>query len=314
MNFAAFDLNLLRVFDAMLRERNATRAGETVGLSQPAVSSALNRLRHALDDQLFVRRGPQMVPTPKAEALAGPVAEALALLERSLMSDARFDPAATERTFTLLASDFFSLMLFPALLERIIHQAPKVRLRVLEIPPQGVSQALLDGRADLALERAMTEPVWMASTPLFQSAFAIVAAAGHPDLAAAGVKPGEPIPLDLYCALPHVLRTIEGDLVGVTDQALAELGRRRRVALALTQFPGVLLAVARSRAIAAVPKELAEAFATTVGVEVFQTPLDMPAARIDMQWHRRQGANPAHLWLRTLIVETLQAQGLSMPD
>src|SRR3954451_13086285 len=105
MNFGAFDLNLLRVFDALMRERSVTRAGEQIGLSQPAVSQALNRLRALLDDQLFVRRGAEMLPTPRAEALGPAIRDALAQVEVALTGDRRFDPATAERAYTLIGAD-----------------------------------------------------------------------------------------------------------------------------------------------------------------------------------------------------------------
>ena len=311
MNFASFDLNLLRVFDALLRERSATRAGALVGLSQPAVSAALNRLRHALEDQLFIRRGAAMVPTPKAEALGAPIAEALAQLERTLGGEARFEPAESDRTFTLIASDFFALALFPELMARLTVEAPRTRLRVLDIPRDGVLRPLLEGTADLALERAIPGPDWVARELLFRSPFALIAARDNPEIAAAGVPPGAPLPMDLYCRLPHVMRTIEGDMVGAVDLALAEIGRERRVALAVTQFPGVLMAVARTRMIAAVPAEIAAAFGAAAGVEIYAPPIDLPISPIEMIWHRRQTANPAHRWLRGRIVQTLKTLGLS---
>lgn len=310
MNFASFDLNLLRVFDALLRERSATRAGALVGLSQPAVSAALNRLRHALDDQLFVRRGSAMTPTPKAEALGAPIAEALAQLERVLGGDTRFDPAQSDRTFTIIASDFFALALFPELMARLATESPLTRLRVLDIPRDGIMRPLLEGAADLALERAVPGPDWVARELLFESPFALIAARGHPQIAAAGVSPGEPLPMDLYCRLPHVLRTIEGDMVGGVDLALAAIGRERRVALAVTQFPGVLMAVARTHMIAAVPAEIAAAFGPAAGVEVYAPPIELPISPIEMIWHRRQTANPAHRWLRGRILQTLGDLGL----
>jgi DNA-binding transcriptional LysR family regulator len=303
MNFAAFDLNLLRVFDALMRERSVTRAGERIGLSQPAVSQALTRLRALLDDQLFVRRGPEMAPTPRAEALAPAVREALSSLEQALTRDRRFDPAEAERTYTILGSDFVSMLVMPALYARIASAAPKVRLRLVDTAWGPVEKLLQDDVLDLAIERPLNLPDWVSREVLFDSAFVIVAANGHPAIAARGVRPGEPIPLDLFCELPQALRSIDGSLGGFTDEALAKVGRARRVVLALPHFAAVAGAVAQSELLAALPRQFADAMGETLGLAVYQPPLGFGAPQIGLYWHSRHDRNPAHCWLRDHIRE-----------
>jgi len=310
MNFAAFDLNLLRVFDALMRERSATRAGDAVGLSQPAVSAALNRLRLLLDDQLFIRRGNEMAPTPRAEALAGPVRESLRQIETALVGDARFEPGAAERLFTVLGADFFSVVLLPRLAERLAAEAPGVRVRFVDSSRGPVDRLLLEDAIDVALERPMETRRWISIEPLFDSPFVAVAAKGHPALAAAGVAPGETIPLDLFCSRPHAMRTVEGDMRGQLDEALAAAGRSRRVVLAAPQFQAVLEAVSRSGLLAALPRQYADLFAAQAGVCVYQCPVEVPIQEIRMYWHRRHDANPAHLWFRSRILEALRAAGV----
>lgn len=305
MNFAAFDLNLLRVFDALARERSVTRAGEQVGLSQPAVSSALNRLRAILDDQLFVRRGAEMAPTPRAEALAPAVRGALASLERALAGDARFDPAKAERTFTLLGADFFSTLVIPRLHERIAAEAPGVRLRLLDTAFGDVERLLADDVLDLALERPMQLPDWVATQPLFLSPFVMVAATGLPQIAAAGVQPGQQLPLDLFCTLPHAIRSVDGSLSGMVDEVLEASGRRREVVLGLPHFYAVARAVAAGHVIAALPRQFADAFAEPLGLTTYALPIPSPAPEIRMYWHSRHQKNPAHVWLRDVVVEVI---------
>ncbi|WP_224516148.1 LysR family transcriptional regulator [Mesorhizobium sp. CA8] len=150
MNLNALDLNLVRVLDALLREKSVTRAGEQIGLSQPAVSAALNRLRHALNDQLFVRRGNDMVPTPRAESLAEPVRAALREIERAFQPATDFDPARLERTFTFMGADFFSMLLMPPFAARIAAVAPGVSFRFLDSAIGDVSKLLQEDRIDLA--------------------------------------------------------------------------------------------------------------------------------------------------------------------
>jgi DNA-binding transcriptional LysR family regulator len=300
-NIAGFDLNLLNVFDALMRERSVTRAGERVGLSQPAVSAALNRLRAALGDQLFVRRGAEMVPTPRAEALAEPVRDALGQVETALFADARFDPAASTRTFTLMGADFFSTLVMPRLFERLRAEAPGVRLRLLDSARGAVDRLLQEDAIDLALERPLAMPEWVASEQLFVSPFSVIAAAGDP--AVAGADPGEPLPLELFCAMPHAIRSIDGSMSGALDDALAAVGLSRSVVLALPHFHGVALAVARGGLIAAVPKQFAEAVAGELGLAVYAPPVPVPAPEIKMYWRRRHDRNPAHAWLRARVLE-----------
>jgi DNA-binding transcriptional LysR family regulator len=298
MNFGAFDLNLLRVFDALMRERSVTRAGDQIGLSQPAVSQALGRLRALLDDQLFVRRGIEMAPTPRAEEIAPVVRQALAQVEQALAGVHRFDPATLSRTFSLIGADFVSLLMMPPLYARIAAEAPGVRLRLVDTARGELERLLQDDAVDLAVERPLTVPDWVSREVVFRSPFALIAAADHPEIAAVGVKPGDALPLDLFCRLPHAIRSIDGSMSGWIDEALAEAGRSRQVVLALPQFAAVALAVARSGLIAAIPEQFAHAFAGSTGLAVYAVPMPTGVPEISMYWHSRHDGNPAHQWLR----------------
>jgi DNA-binding transcriptional LysR family regulator len=301
MNFAVFDLNLLRVFDALMCERSATRAGERVGLSQPAVSAALNRLRHLLGDELFVRQANEMVPTPRALALGEPLRDALTRIEQALSVGARFDPAAEVRDFTLLGADFVSMLMMPGLFETVARLAPGIGLRLLDSARGDVDQLLINDKIDMAVERPLELPEWISRQMLFRSPFAIIAAKGHPELTAAGVQDSDPIPLDLFCTLPHALRSIDGSTSGFISDALMAMGRRRRVVLTLPQFYGVALAVSRGRLVAAVPEQFAHAVASELQLAIYQPPISIPVPEISLYWHRRHDAEPAHRWLREQV-------------
>lgn len=307
MNFATFDLNLLRVFDALMRERSASRAGMRLGLSQPAVSNALRRLRQSIGDPLFVRDGNVMLPTPLAERLAGRIRDALAEVEQAVSAEARFDPARADRHFTLLGADFFSLLLMPDLSERIARVAPTVSLRLLDSARGDVETLLRDGTIDVALERPLDLPDWIARRTLFRSPFAIIAARGHREIRKAGVKPGTALPLDLFCALPHAIRSIDGSVRGHIDEALDRVGRKRKVVLAVPHFQAVAMAVARGRLIAAVPVQYAEAVAENLGLWLFEPPVPVDVPEIHMYWHRRYDRDAAHGWLRQQIFDALES-------
>lgn len=306
MNFAAFDLNLLRVFDALMRERSATRAGDLIGLSQPAVSNALNRLRHALKDELFVRRGNDMVPTPRAEAIAERVRDALMQVEEAIVGDARFDPATAERVFTLFGSDMFSMQFMPRFAAHIAAIAPKIALRLLDSASGDAERLLRDNVIDAALERPLDMPDWVSRQLMFRSPFVVIAARGHRAIRKAGVKPGGKLPLRLVCDLPFALRSIDGSMSGMVDETLAKGGAARRVVLTLPHFHAIALAVAEGQLLACVPVQFAESVAKELGLVIYRLPVDVPAPEIRLYWHRRHDQNPAHRWLRDAIMTAVK--------
>ncbi len=300
-NIRTLDLNLLRVFDALFRLGNATRAAEDLGLTQPAVSAALSRLRGHIGDALFVRAGNGMVPTPRAEALAPVISDALKRLATAISDSEGFDPATAEMTLTLRGADFFSMRLMPTLSAGIAREAPGIALRFLD-SSRGETISLLEtGEIDLALEQPMDVPAWISRDLLFPSPFLIAAARDNP--AISGLVPGEPMPIDIFCALPHAIRSTDGSMHGMTDAALAERGLARRVMLALPHFDAVMMAVAESNLIAAVPIQLAEDTAADLDLVLFQPPFPFPVPRMQLYWHSRVDHAPAHVWLRTRVLK-----------
>ncbi len=308
VNFATFDLNLLRVFDALIRERSVTRAGELIGLSQPAVSNALSRLRHHFADELFVRRGNDMVPTPRAEALAVKIQKALSEIESAVTDEMTFQPEELERVFTLSGADFFSALVMPRLHSRVTRMAPRVTLRMIEGATGEVATLLRDSTIDMALERAMPmqQSDWVSSAALMQSRFLVVAAKDHPRIREAGIAPGDALPLDLFCALPHALRSVDGSLAGIVDTALSKLGRMRHVALALPHFHAVAVAASKSELIATLPEQTAQDAAGILGLSVYRPPVEVPPQELRLYWHRRHDRSAAHRWLRAQIFETIE--------
>jgi len=254
-------------------------------------------------DQLFVRRGNDMVPTPRAEDLAAPVRNALAEIEKAFAGGVAFDPARAERTFTFMGADFFSMRLMPALARRMSAIAPGVILRLLDSARGDVDRLLQEDLIDAALERPLQVPDWISSELLFRSPFLIIAARGNPQLA--GIAAGETIPLDLFCAMSHAIRSIDGSLNGFIDGALEAIGRRRRVVLALPHFHGIALSVAASGLIAAVPKQVADILPKDLGLSVYRPPVAMPEPEVRMYWHARHDDDPAHRWIRAEILSAL---------
>lgn len=306
MNFSSFDLNLLRVLDALLAEGSTVRAAARVGLSQPAVSSALGRLRNALGDPLFVRQGQQLVPTEFASGLARPLRDSLDGLEAMLAGPEAFDPASVEETFKISGSDFFAEMLMPALGERLSRIAPGVRVQLIDLVPANYTAVLEDREVDLALIPRNDAPPGLECQPLFRSPFVMVARRGHPRLARAGIAAGATVPIDLFCDLGHILFSPQGKLGAMGDAALAAVGRKRRVVMSMPVFYGVARAVSASDHVALLPLQLAERLAGPLGIDTYIPPMPLPTPQIVMVWQRRLTSAPAHRWLRSQIAQLME--------
>lgn len=260
MNFGSFDLNLLRVLDALLETRSTTRAGQRIGLSQPAVSAALARLRAALNDPLLVRIGPRLEPTDYALSLAEPLRALLEETETILSGPPLFDPSVAEDRFRLSGSDFFAEMLMPPLAEKLAQEAPGVRIQLVDLVPDNFAGALERQDVDLATVPQLDGPSWMEWQPMFRARFSMIARRGHPRLAELPT-PGE-IDIDTFCDLGHILFSPEGNLQAMGDTALANIDRERRVVMTLPVMYGVCSAVAETDYVAIVPHQLAQKIIT----------------------------------------------------
>jgi DNA-binding transcriptional LysR family regulator len=306
MNFRNFDLNLLRVLDGMLAARNTTRVGETLGLSQPAVSAALARLRDTLGDPLFVREGNSLVPTAYAASLQEPVRLALSGIEQALVGRRHFEPAACARDFTIGCADYFSEMLMPQLADMIAYTALRVRLKMLPADLPSIPAALAAERFDLVISIPLDMPDWIASTTAFEASEVIVARADHPRLK--GLAWGAEIPLDLVCALPHAMFSVTGSFRHFADDALARLGRERRVTVTVPSYYGVGRIVAQTDLIGSLPARFALSIASRLGLTLYRLPFPMELTKIRLYWHKRQNSDPEQAWFRKQVIDLLTLQ------
>lgn len=305
MNILRFDLNLLRVLNALLREQSTVRAGQRLRLSQPAVSASLKRLREALDDPLFVRQGQRLVPTEYAKSLEVPLQRHLDELFELLMGPKAFDPLDATLSFKVAGTDFFAEMLMPPLAALLNRVAPNVMVQLVEMVPDKQIMMLENHEIDLVLIPKKTIPDWMDCALVFHSRFVVIARLGHPRLERAGLKPGDTIPIDLFCDLGHVVFSPEGKLKAMGDTALMRIGRERRVVMTLPVFGGICNTVADSDLVALLPEPLALKMAGRLGLGIYCAPISIDPAQICMMWHKRNAGHPAHRWLRDMVMQVL---------
>lgn len=303
MNFRTFDLNLLRVLDAMLSLRNTTRVGEAIGLSQPAVSSALRRLRELLGDPLFVREGNLLVPTTLALEIEHPVRDALQLLERALSGTGEFDPAGCTRTFVIGASDFFQEMLMPRLAHAVSRAAPNARVRMLPAPTALFPAMLASNQLDLVTSIEVDPPSWIEKHRLFEATNVVAVREDHPLLTS--VKAGSPMPLDLFCGLPHVIFSVTDQMSHFEDEALARIGRSRHVRFSVPGYYGVARVAAQSDLIGVIPMAFAGSVGDRLGLKILRLPFEPQFIGLFAYWRRRDASNRELRWLRHLVVDLL---------
>jgi DNA-binding transcriptional LysR family regulator len=309
MSFRTLDLNLLRVFDVVMDERNLTRAAARLAMTQPAVSNALKRLRDAVGVELFARGARGVTPTADAESLWPAVREALAGL-REALDPQDFDPRTDARSFRIATADATATMLMPALVTALEGGAPGVNLRVLPLTTRDPRGLLEQGQADLALgffpvvTQALAAEGPAASVrmePLYDSEYVAVMRRDHP-LAAPGA-----LDLDAYCAARHLLVSFSGRPHGFVDEALGSIGRRRRIVLTVNQFFTAGRVVTQSGLLTVLPRRFVPA--TGFGDELALQPLPfaMPVIHVALLWHRRHEHDAAQRWLRATIVQCAHA-------
>lgn len=303
MDFHGIDLNLLVAFEALMAERNVTRAATQVGVSQPAMSAALARLRTLLGDPLFLRSAHGLLPTPRARDLAGPITQALRQIEVALVRKSAFVAAEATLTFKLGLSDYASFVLLPTLMHALAMAAPGVILNVHGFIDRNDAADLLDaGAIDAAIGVAPTDSDGHIRTrPLLHDEFVTIIARSHP-------AARSPMTLEAYLELQHVLASPEGHLHGLVDQALAQQGKKRNLGLTLPQMFAVPAVIARTQLTATVMKRVALLAQDSDQLLLLAPPVALPQIVIDLMWHRRSDTHPAQAWLREFIA--MQAAAL----
>ncbi len=302
MNLRRLDLNLLVVFDAVMLERSVTRAAERVFLTQSAVSSALGRLRHQLDDELFIRGSGKLRPTPRALELEEPVRTLLAELQEVLVPS-HFNPATEARSFTIATNDYFTAVVAPPLARQLAKAAPGIDLRV--VPTGGRALEMLDAReADLVCTSWSKPPERFSAQTLVEDDYVCVVRKDHPFARKAPT-------LAQFAKAKHLLVSPRGDARGFVDEKLAEKGLTRRISITVNHFAAAPQIVAESDAVLTVPRLIAQRFAPPKTTAQFDCPVVVPATltRMSMIWHDRLSRHPAHAWLRQTMLEVGRSLG-----
>ncbi|MCB2001789.1 MAG: LysR family transcriptional regulator [Burkholderiaceae bacterium] len=316
LNFRTLDLNLLRVFDAVMEERSLTRAARSLSLTQPAVSNALSRLRLALGDELVRRSGQGVAPTPRALGLWPAVRDALRQLQQSLAPDG-FVPADADNEFVLAMADATAAELVPKLVALIETEAPKASLRVVPLATRDPRKLLDEEAIDLAIghfpavlsDLGARAQVGKAVSYLHQRVYATeyvcVMRAGHP--LASG-----PLTLNRFCAARHMLVSFGGRPFGFIDEALQSRGRTRRIVLTVNQFFTAARVAAQCDLLTVLPRHFLELADEPQRLVARALPLEVPAVHVDALWHNRQDTSSAHRWLRDAVMRAVPARILAM--
>lgn len=289
MNIFTFDLNLLRVLDTLLRERNVSRAAERLSLSQPAVSNALGRLREQLDDPLLVRVGRSMQPTPKALELEAPIRAALQQIEQSLSQGIQFDPASSRQHFRLALTDYAELLCLPRLLQQLATEAPHVRIETRILGANLPLEALDKGELDLVLGRFSELPSRLRRRPWIQETLHLAVRRDHPQVQRAP-------DLSRFLALRH-LWVHGGQTKGMVDQWLSEHGLQRQIAYTTANYLQAAHIAATTDLLAVLPTRLARYFAGLLPLQLYELPFALEPFQLEITSLALRETDTALQWL-----------------
>lgn len=296
MNLAGIDLNLLVVFDALMTEGQVTRAGEKLGLSQPATSNALARLRNLTKDELFVRSGGKLQPTPVAINLAQQIQPALSQIQTALAPAKTFDPMTSDRVFSIGMNDYVEFVLLPSLLEKLATTAPHVKIQVRSGNREQQLALLDNGEIDLMCGLFPTKIAWHQEQLLFKEQFVCVCRQNHPSI-------GDTISLEDYANTDHLLVSVQEDLVGRVDFLLAQQNLTRNIAVSTPHFLVAPSILARTDLVATLVGRVATEFAPILNLKILPCPIPLQGFSVFMRWHQSMRDRAPNAWLRSVITE-----------
>ncbi len=293
----AADLNLLVHFDALMTCHSVSQAGELLGISQPAMSSALSRLRYLFGDPLLQRQGNRWVPTPRALELHRSFQPFLATWRRSTSPEAGFDPATADRVFNVCASDYLQLAVLPRVLPAIKAQGPGVGIRCLPPKLSGAPEMLAENYVELYIGHYPNPPDNLRARFLFEEACTCLVRHDHPALARAWN-------LDTYLQYGHINASGYANYFNAqVDAALRAQGLQRTVSVQLSSYMATPFVVAQTDLIATLPLSVARQLQQVTGTELLPAPLPLPPLSVSLYWHERYQSDDGHAWLRQRIMD-----------
>jgi DNA-binding transcriptional LysR family regulator len=296
MNLSKVDLNLFIVFDAIYTEANLTRAGQIVGITQPAVSNALSRLRETFNDPLFVRTAQGMVPTPMAQNIIGAVRNALQLLRVSVQESRIFNPREANKTFSISMTDLVEIVLLPPLFQRLRRQAPGVKIESFLARRRETTKELAAGRIDFAVDAPINTDLQVRHVKLFEDRYVCVMRKGHP-------LAKDKLSLDEYLSLSHVHISSRRSGLGLVDLALGKMGLQRKVALRSQHY----LMASEVMQQTDMAMTVTESFARRHNLHTVDLPVNtVPAQETHLYWHESTDQDPANRWMREQLIELSQ--------
>jgi DNA-binding transcriptional LysR family regulator len=296
LNFSAVDLNLLRVFDAIYRERHLTRAGTVLCLSQPATSHALARLRTLFEDELFVRTTRGLEPTPRATELAAPISEAVEAVQRAIASANGFDPANARMRLRVGLTDFASWVILPTMVTRLRRDAPGIDLHTVHVTIEAARDLLDRGQLDLAIVASAEHPARFVARHALTEPFVCLLARNHPAI-------GATLDEQAFLAAEHILVAASEDQRSIVDRMLAERDLRRRIAVTVPFLMGVPKIVASSAMLCTVPLSLARELSNYPNLRWLPLPFDRVIVDYFALWSARDESIASHRWLRELTLQ-----------
>jgi DNA-binding transcriptional LysR family regulator len=296
MELHELDLNLLVVFHQLLIERRVSGAADSLGISQPAVSNSLAKLRRLFGDELFLRTPRGMEPTPHAEQLAGPVSEALALIHGGINRRSSFEPHSATRAMTIGMTDIGEIYFLPALVERLRREAPGVTLSTVRNTAVNLRDELEAGKVDLAIGLLPQLKAGFFQRRLFTQSYVCLLRQGH-RLAKRRISLAE------YAAAEHLLVISAGTGHGKVDDLLRRRGIERRIRLTVPHYVSVGHILQRTDLLATVPERLADRLVAPFDLCVVPHPAQLPEVSINVFWHAKYHRSPASQWLRGVVFE-----------
>ena len=296
MELRDIDLNLLLVFHQLLMERRVSKVAEKLGLSQPAVSNALNRLRRLLGDELFLRTSKGMEPTPYASQLAEPIAYALSTIHNSLNQRTSFDPATSERKFRIGMTDIGEVYFLPKLMDELARVAPGVSISTVRNTAVNLRDEMEAGHVDLAMGLLPQLKSGFFQRRLFRQHYVCMFRKGH-------VLDKPKVTLKEFSAAAHVVVISEGTGHAKVDESIERNGIHRNVKLTVPHFVAVGHILSSSDMIATVPERYARECVKPFGLKYVPHPVALPEIGINVFWHAKFHKEPGNQWLRGLVFD-----------